>query len=86
MISAQTMLCQLFKIYLCQLVTLYDQVMLVPRGLIWFCLNNIAIYSHALPRIHVTGGQRSVRIAPPSLPGSTSTEMEDWKSLVAGPL
>ena len=25
--------------------------------------NNVAIYSHALPRIHVTGGQRSVRIA-----------------------
>ena len=30
--------------------------------------NNIAIYSHALPRIRVIGGQRSVRIAPPSLP------------------
>ena len=30
--------------------------------------NNIAIYSHALPRIHVIGGQKSVRIAPPSLP------------------
>ena len=30
--------------------------------------NNVAIYSHALPRIHVIGGQRSVRIAPPSLP------------------
>ena len=29
--------------------------------------NNIAIYSHALPRIHVIGGQRSVRIAPPCL-------------------
>ena len=26
--------------------------------------NNVAIYSHALPRIHVIGGQRSVRIAP----------------------
>ena len=33
--------------------------------------------SHALPRIHVIGGQRLV---------SASTEMEDWKSLVAGPL
>ena len=30
--------------------------------------NNVAIYSHALPRIHVIGGQRSVRIASPSLP------------------
>ena len=29
---------------------------------------NIAIYSHALLRIHIIGGQRSVRIAPPSLP------------------
>ena len=29
---------------------------------------NVAIYSHALPRIHVIGGQRSMRIAPPSLP------------------
>ena len=29
--------------------------------------NNIAIYSHALLRIHVIGGQRSVRIAPPCL-------------------
>ena len=29
---------------------------------------NIAIYSHALLRIHVIGGQRLVRIAPPSLP------------------
>ena len=28
--------------------------------------NNIAIYSHALLRICVIGGQRSVRIAPPS--------------------
>ena len=27
---------------------------------------NIAIYSHVLLRIHVIGGQRSVRIAPPS--------------------
>ena len=30
--------------------------------------NNVAIYSHALLRIHVIGGQRSVGIAPPSLP------------------
>ena len=30
--------------------------------------NNVAIYSHALPRIHIIGGQRSVRITPPSLP------------------
>ena len=29
--------------------------------------NNVAIYSHALPRIHVIGDQRSVRIAPPCL-------------------
>ena len=29
---------------------------------------NITIYSHALLRIHIIGGQRSVRIAPPSLP------------------
>ena len=29
---------------------------------------NVAIYSHALLRIHVIGGQRSVRVAPPSLP------------------
>ena len=29
---------------------------------------NITIYSHILLRIHVIGGQRSVRIAPPSLP------------------
>ena len=29
---------------------------------------NIAIYSHALLRIHVNGGQKLVRIAPPSLP------------------
>ena len=29
---------------------------------------NITIYSHTLLRIHVIGGQRSVRIAPPSLP------------------
>ena len=28
----------------------------------------VAIYSHALLRIHVIGDQRSVRIAPPSLP------------------
>ena len=33
--------------------------------------NNVAIYSHALPGIHVIGGQRSVRIAPPSLPSSS---------------
>ena len=29
---------------------------------------NVAIYSHALPRMHVIGGHRLVRIAPPSLP------------------
>ena len=29
---------------------------------------NITIYSHTLLRIHIIGGQRSVRIAPPSLP------------------
>ena len=29
---------------------------------------NVAIYTHALLRIHVIGRQRSVRIAPPSLP------------------
>ena len=29
---------------------------------------NITIDSHTLLRIHVIGGQRSVRIAPPSLP------------------
>ena len=29
---------------------------------------NVAIYGHALLRIHIIGGQRSVRIAPPSLP------------------
>ena len=28
--------------------------------------NNVAIYTHALLRIHVIGDQRSVRIAPPS--------------------
>ena len=33
--------------------------------------NNIAIYSHALPRIHVIGGQRSVRIAPKQPRGGT---------------
>jgi len=34
--------------------------------------NNVAIYSHVLPRIHVIGGQRSVRIVPPSLPSHHS--------------
>ena len=29
---------------------------------------NVAIYSHVLLRIGIIGGQRSVRIAPPSLP------------------
>ena len=29
---------------------------------------NIAIYSHALLRIHITGGQMMVQIVPPSLP------------------
>ena len=29
---------------------------------------NITIYSHTLLRIHVIGGQRSVRIVPPFLP------------------
>ena len=29
---------------------------------------NIAVYSHALLRIHIIGGQRSVRITPPFLP------------------
>jgi len=51
--------------------------------------NNVAIYSHALPRIHVIGGQRSVRRPCTSrwhLWKSASTEMEDWKSLVVGPL
>ena len=28
---------------------------------------NVAVYSHSLLRIHVIGGQRLVRIAPPSL-------------------
>ena len=32
------------------------------------CETNIAIYSYALLRICVNGGQMSVRIAPPSLP------------------
>ena len=38
--------------------------------------NNVAIYSHALPRIHVIGGPRSVRVAPPSLLASSS----QWSS------
>ena len=37
----------------------------VIRVKVW---TNIAIYSHALLRIHVIGGQGSVRIATPSLP------------------
>ena len=44
--------------------------------------NNIAIYSHALPRIHVIGGQRSVSIAPPSLPPHHSgPATRDFKKL-----
>ena len=35
--------------------------------------NNVAIYNHALPRIHVIGGQRSVRIAPGGLEHSVET-------------
>ena len=43
--------------------------------------NNVAIYSHALPRIHIIGGQRSVRIAPPSLPlHHTGPATKDFQS------
>ena len=46
--------------------------------------NNIAIYSHALPRIHVIGGQRSVRIAPPSLPPHhSSSATRDFQSSIS---
>ena len=46
--------------------------------------NNIAIYSHALPRIHVNGGQRSVRIAPPSLPPHhSSPATRDFQSSIS---
>ena len=41
---------------------------------------NVANYSHVLLRIHVIGGQRAVRIAPPSLPphhsGPTTREFQ----------
>ena len=46
--------------------------------------NNVAIYSRALPRIHVIGGQRSVRIAPPSLPPHHSGQAtRDFQSSIS---
>ena len=45
---------------------------------------NSAIYSHALLRIHVIGGQRSVRIAPPSLPPHhSSPTTRDFQSSIS---
>ena len=44
---------------------------------------NIAIYSHALLRIHVIWGQRSVRIAPPSLsPHHSGPATRDFQSSI----
>ena len=41
-------------------------------------------YSHALLRIHVIGGQRSVRIAPPSLPPHYSCQAtRDFQSSIS---
>ena len=47
---------------------------------------NIAIYSHALPRMQVIGGQRSVRIAPPSLPPhhSSPATIHDYSYHIVG--
>ena len=45
---------------------------------------NITIYSHTLLRIHVIGGRRLVRIAPPSLPNHHSDPaMEYFQSSIA---
>ena len=45
--------------------------------------NNAAIYSHALPRIYVIGGQRSVRIAPPSQPHHSGPATRDFQSSIS---
>ena len=45
--------------------------------------NNVAIYSHALLRIRTIGGQRSVRIAPSSLPPHHSTPATFRRKLTA---
>ena len=47
---------------------------------------NAAIYSHALLRISVIRGQRSVRIAPPSLPPHQSGPATQDSSGCAGPV
>ena len=45
---------------------------------------NVAIYSHAVLRIHVIGGQRSVRIAPPTLPPHhSSPPTRDFQSSIS---
>ena len=46
----------------------FDWMLQSLSGRKWRVRTKVAIYSHALLRIHVIGGQRSVRIAPPSLP------------------
>ena len=45
----------------------------VIREVVRKCERNTAIYSYALLRIHIIGGQRFVTIAPPSLPPHHST-------------
>ena len=46
--------------------------------------NNVAIYTHALPKIHLIVGRRSVRIAPPSLPPHhSSPATRDFQSSIS---
>ena len=46
-------------------------------------LTNVVIYGHALLRMHVIGGQRSVRIASPSLPPHhSSPATRDFQSSI----
>ena len=53
----------------------------VIRAKVKWC-EQIPIYSYALLRIHVIGGQRSVRIAPPSLPpGGRNQLRSHWKKM-----
>ena len=57
---------------------------LVIRAKVKEVRTNIVIYSHALLRIHVTGGQRSVRIASPTLPPHrTGPATRDFQSSIS---
>ena len=44
---------------------------------------NVAIYSHTLLRLHIIGGQRSVKIAPPSLLHHSGSATRDFQSSIS---